>query len=82
MLPWIQSRFTIIASTPIHLGSFTISYKERKKVKEGDSSQDFSDTRCQIKKKIEAKDTTTMSYQTTCLLVVGSPIFWNAPNST
>lgn len=34
MLPWIRSWFTIIASTPIHLGSFTISYKERKKVKE------------------------------------------------
>ena len=34
------------------------------------------------KSNIEAKDTGAMLYQTTCLLVVGSPSFWNAPNST
>ena len=34
------------------------------------------------KNQIEAKDTRAMLYQTTCLLVVGSPSFWNAPNST
>lgn len=32
--------------------------------------------------KIEAKDTKAILYQTACLLVVGSPSFWNAQNST
>jgi hypothetical protein len=35
-----------------------------------------------LSKKIEAKDIKAMLSQTTCLLVVGSPSFWNAPNST
>lgn len=34
------------------------------------------------KNKIESKDTKEMLYQPICLLVVGSPSFWNAPNST
>lgn len=34
------------------------------------------------KNKIDLKDTKEMLYQPICLLVVGSPSFWNAPNST
>jgi hypothetical protein len=32
--------------------------------------------------KREVKDTIAMWYQAACLLVVGSPTFWNVPNST
>lgn len=57
--------------------------KERARVtkKNDDSNQDFSGT-LYHKKKIDSKETKEMLYQTTCLLVVGSPSFWNAPNST